>query len=88
MGKFVPIYDEKYGTKKYINTDKIISFEVSVDTPKSPEQTFEYPYTLEIVYGVDGGAEGDVSASMYFRFKEEKTANDVVTNILLKHGDL
>tara|TARA_R100001510_G_C7650836_1_gene208393 strand:- start:2303 stop:2548 length:246 start_codon:yes stop_codon:yes gene_type:complete len=81
MGKFVGIYNEKSKEKTYVNTDKIISFNVY-------KSNNDYPYVLSITYGVDGGAEGDVSASMSFSFKEEKTANDVVTNILLKHGDL
>ena len=84
MGKFVGIYDEKYESKRFVNTDKIISFHVV----KYPEKEGECPYKLVIRYGVDGGSEGEIGGDLDFSFKEEKTANDVVTNILLKHGDL
>ena len=83
MAKFVGIYNEKSKDKTYVNTDKIISFYVM-----SGAVDKDYPYKLVIRYGVDGGAEGDVGADMTFSFKEEKTVNDVITNILLKHGDL
>ena len=79
MGKFIGIIDEKTGIKGFVNTDKIISFHV---TEHSNKDKVEFPYKLVIRYG------GEVNGTQHFLFKEQKTANDVATNILLKHGDL
>lgn len=85
MGKFIGIHDEKTGIKGFVNTDKIISFHVTEHVNKDQ---VEFPYKLVIRYGVEGDLQGEVNGTQHFLFKEEKTANDVATNILLKHGDL
>ena len=80
--KFVGIIDEKTKRKTFINTDRIQYFNT-----RSNEGA-EYPFSLDITFENDSGSEGEVHGYVTFQFKEEKTLNDVVTNILLKHGDL
>jgi len=80
--KFVGIIDEKTKRKTFINTDRIQYFNT-----RSNEGA-EYPFSLDITFENDSGSEGEVPGFKVFKFKEEKTMNDVATNILLKHGDL